>query len=183
MIGWNRTIRVLEDMQAPTNNTGSALNNSEIGEISTALGLRKIGFRGSFRPLPEWSGVQRRPGGQGSRKLAVFSGVRACEAVCGGVGFCDDDLELRGRSDGWRRRLHAEALATSPFRTFRSMLDPAQDHADVLSAAAHDRMEQVAHGPLQRAAGSGQRGRRPSLFMCPITGSMAALRLMSLCSV
>ena len=128
------------------------MNNSSIGEISTVFGLRKIGFRGSLRHLPEWNGVQRRPGGQGTRELGVFSGVRACEAVRGGASFCGGDLELRGRSDGWRRRLHAEAFAPFHLRPFRGLFDPAQDHADVLSTAAHDRMEHVALGPLERAA-------------------------------
>ena len=43
-------------------------------------------------------------------------------------------------------------ICAFPLRPFRSLFDPAQDHADVLSAAAHDRMEHVALGPLERAA-------------------------------
>ena len=115
-----------------------------------AFSPRKIGFRGSLRHFPKWNGVRRQPGGQGSRESDIFSGVRACEAVRGGVDFCGGDLELRRSQMGGR--LHAEAFAPSPFRPLQGIFDPAQDHADVVSAAAHDRMEHVALGPLERAA-------------------------------
>ena len=127
------------------------MNNSEIGEISTAPGLRKIGFRGSLRHFPEWNGVQRRPGGQGSRGLGFSTAFAHARPSAAALASAVATLNCAEGQMGDGAVCMPRRLRLPP-STFLQPLRSSQDHADVLSAAAHDRMEHVALGPHERAA-------------------------------
>ena len=121
----------------------------------------------------EWDPATARRAG--IAELGVFSGVRACEAPTAALASAVAISNCAEGQMGGGAVCMPRRLRRPPFNLIAALWIQRR-----IMRMFCPQPHMIAWNMSPSVPLSGQRARRPSLFMCPITGSMAALRLMPL---